>query len=149
MSISGEYDIVLIDMPGFLHTPDGSRNQITEFLNYIDVMLLPLKAHDFDALNLIEFNTVIKEVHARRLNEVNLPPVFAYFLNDVHLKKESRDIERLMENQQLPMLGRNLSRSVLYERAVRNGESLMRLPLVSPKIRNEFRLFMDSITQLI
>jgi cellulose biosynthesis protein BcsQ len=149
MAIGPDCDVVLIDMPGFLHTPDGSRQQITDFLFYVDVMLLPLKVHDFDALNLLEFNKVVEEVIAKRKADYNLPPSAAYFLNDLHLKREAREFERLLEQQNLPLLGRNLSRSVSYERGVRSGDSLLTYSGTPAKISNEFRLFMNAITKLL
>lgn len=148
-NLSRDYDIFLIDMPGFLHTPDGSRQQITEFLFFIDVMLLPLKVHDFDALNLLELNKVVEEVTQIRKKQFNLPPTVSYFLNDVHLKKETRELERLLEQHKLPLLGRNLSRSVTYERSVRSGESLLSASYTPYKIRNEFRLFMNTLIKLL
>jgi hypothetical protein len=36
-------------------------------------MLLPLKVHDFDALNLLEFNKVVEEVIAKRKADYGFP----------------------------------------------------------------------------
>ena len=84
MSVHAEQDVILIDMPGILHTPDGSRQHITEFLFYIDVMLMPLKAHDFDALNLVDFISVVDEVVEKRKSNYDILTQTAYFINDLH-----------------------------------------------------------------
>lgn len=148
MSILPEHDVILIDMPGILHTPDGSRRHITQFLFFVDVMLMPLKAHDFDALNLVDFIDVVEEVVGKR-NQHDVPNQLAYFINDLHSKAEARDLERFMEQRQLPLLGRNISRSVYYERATRSSESLITAPQVPTKVQNETRLFVDAIAKLV
>jgi len=58
-------------------------------------------------------------------------------------------MERLLEQNKLPVLGRNLSRSVFYERAIRTSESLLTSSSTPAKIKNEFRLFMDQIIKLL
>jgi cellulose biosynthesis protein BcsQ len=149
MSIHTEQDVILIDMPGILHTPDGSRQHITEFLFFVDVMLMPLKAHDFDALNLVDFIAVVEEVIDKRKQKYDVPTQLAYFINDLHSKAEARDLERFMVQRQLPLLDRNISRSVYYERATRSSESLITAPHVSTKVQNETRLFVDAIAKLV
>ncbi|PRY91877.1 cellulose biosynthesis protein BcsQ [Marinilabilia salmonicolor] len=148
-SLNSDFDTIIIDMPGFLHTPDGSRKEITEFLFFVDVMLLPLKVHDFDALNLLDFSSIVAEVSKVRQKEFGLDPNVAWFFNDLHGRKEIRQMERLLEQNKLPVLGRNLSRSVFYERAIRTSESLLTSSSTPAKIKNEFRLFMDQIIKLL
>jgi hypothetical protein len=58
-------------------------------------------------------------------------------------------LERFIEQRQLPQLGRNLSRSVSYERATRSSESLINSASVNPKIHNELRHFINAIEKLI
>ncbi|PWD98769.1 ParA family protein [Marinilabilia rubra] len=147
--LNEQFDIIIIDMPGFLHTPDGSRKEITDFLFFVDLMLLPLKVHDFDALNLIDFASVVNEVVQSRIEKFDMEPQVAWFFNDLHGRKEIRQMERLIEQKQLPLLGRNLSRSVSYERSIRSCESLITSKTVSPKINNEFRLFMQQIIKFL
>jgi cellulose biosynthesis protein BcsQ len=147
-AIEDECDVALIDMPGILHTPDGSREGITDFLFFVDVMLLPLKAHSFDVLNVTAFQSVISEVVMRRKSLDSITEV-AYFINDLHSKKSAREVERHLVSDNMPMLGRNLSRSVSIERSVISADSLLNSPSVSPKIKIEFKHFMDSIIKLL
>lgn len=147
-AINNECDVVLIDMPGILHTPDGSRKEITDFLFFVDVMLLPLKAHSFDVLNTTAFQSVVNEVVMRR-DKYHAPVHVAYFINDMHGKKEARELERFMIRNDMPMLGRNLPRSVSIERATNSADSLLNSPTASHKIQVEFKRFMDSIIKLL
>jgi cellulose biosynthesis protein BcsQ len=148
LKVIDEYDVVLVDMPGILHTPDGSRKEITDFLFFIDVMLLPLKAHSFDVQNTSQFQSVVSEVKRRR-NEYDHHTEVAYFINDLHSKKDARELERLLESNNMPILGRNLSRSVSIERATSNADSLINSSAASPKIQAEVKHFIDSIIKLL
>lgn len=150
--IFNDYDAIFLDMPGILHTPDGSDAHISNFLYYVDVMLFPVKPSKFDLLSALSFVDTIKQVMVER-EKKGVPVSVGVFINEAQNTLETREankiIDQISEKLGTPAWNRNISKSVSYARGVLEPVSIMADKKVSPKIQNEFRHFMNEILKLI
>lgn len=151
--IYNDYDVVFLDMPGILHTPDGNDAQISNFLFYVDVMLFPVKPSKFDLLSALSFVDTIKQVMNDRAAK-GVPASVGVFINEAQNTLETREavkiIEQISTKLNTPKWTRHISKSVTYARGVLDPVSILDPVKKSPpKIANEFRHFVNEVLKLV
>src|ERR1035437_6558130 len=90
-SVFNNYDLILVDMPGILYTPEGSSKDIVSFLYICDVVLIPVRAGLFDIDSSVSFLKKLKEMQDFKAKKGMVMEVFS-FINYFQKNLENNEL---------------------------------------------------------
>ena len=135
----GKYDYVFIDMPGTLGT-DGVINM----LGVCDIMLIPIKASQYDVDSSLSFLDSVKKVKALK-EKKNLPFEYYFVINAYDRQlTESKELIKIIEDLKLPAFKSTIKSSISYSR----HQGTFNNPLNDKNIRFEYGIFIDEFLEV-
>src|ERR1039458_3714628 len=90
-SVYNTYDLILVDMPGILYTPEGSSKDIVSFLYICDVVLIPVRAGLFDIDSSVSFLKKLKEMQDFKAKK-GLTMIVLSFINYFQKNLENNEL---------------------------------------------------------
>ncbi|QQS51390.1 MAG: ParA family protein [Bacteroidota bacterium] len=149
-----KYNYILVDIPGFMHTPDGEKNYLIDLLRICDVIFMPLKASEAVLKSSAELYHTIDELIEDKKKMGFDMDVWAYlnlYKNNSENIECSADDFALLKNRGFKnMLKTHLSEIAGYQRTFEHTpESVMESPFVNKDHKKQFQQLvkeMHSIT---
>jgi len=106
----GKYDVIFIDLPGFLDV------HIVEVFAYTDVVIIPVVMNEFDVASTMDFVINTMENVRKLKNGDNERFDYYGILNKYSRKFENRQVGELSEELGLEFLTEGISNRVKYDR---------------------------------
>lgn len=143
-----KYDIILVDIPGVLYSPDGDTGKIIKFMFICDIVLIPIRPGIFDYDSSVLFYKHLIEVQTMKRKMTFDMEVFG-FINQYTNTASARELDELTASSQFPMLKSKISQLADYQRAASSTKSLNKQPVSNPRIKREFTEFTDEVMEIL
>jgi len=114
----GKYDVIFIDLPGFLDV------HIVEVFAYTDVVIIPVVMNEFDVASTMDFVLNTMKTVKKLKNSDNERFDYYGILNKYSRKLENRQVGELSEELGLEFLTEGISGRVKYDRNLSTMKSM-------------------------